>query len=86
MSVTIGILPLPESVEKVKGFVDQGFKALKIKGGIDVEADIEKIVRIRQTVGDHNQEVTRGSRPVVGFYGIVYVINGHETTVPHRIC
>ncbi|PQP35275.1 dipeptide epimerase [Desulfobacteraceae bacterium SEEP-SAG9] len=50
-SVTIGILPLPESVEKAKGFVDKGFKALKVKGGIDVEADIEKIVRIRQAVG-----------------------------------
>ena len=50
-SITIGILPLTESVEMAKRFVDQGFKALKIKGGIDVEADIEKIVRIRQAVG-----------------------------------
>jgi len=50
-SVTIGILPLAESLEKAKKFVDQGFKALKIKGGADVEADIEKILKIREAVG-----------------------------------
>ena len=50
-SVTISILPLAETVEKAKKFVDQGFKALKIKGGIDVGADVEKILKIRDAVG-----------------------------------
>jgi L-alanine-DL-glutamate epimerase-like enolase superfamily enzyme len=50
-SVTVGILPLAESIEKAKKFVDQGFKAIKIKGGTDVEEDIEKILKIREAVG-----------------------------------
>ena len=51
-SITIGILPLSESVSKARSFVNQGFKALKIKGGIDVEADIEKLIKIREAVGE----------------------------------
>ena len=43
-SVTIGILPLAETIAKAEGFVDLGFKALKIKGGTHVEDDIEKIL------------------------------------------
>jgi L-alanine-DL-glutamate epimerase-like enolase superfamily enzyme len=51
-SITIGILPLGETVSKARHFVGQGFKALKIKGGIDVESDIERVIRVRETVGD----------------------------------
>ena len=50
-SVTIGILPVRETVEKARYFVDHGFRALKIKGGRDVEADIEKIIKVREAVG-----------------------------------
>ena len=51
-SVTIGIMPPGETVSKARGFVERGFKALKIKGGIDVESDIERILKVREAVGD----------------------------------
>jgi L-alanine-DL-glutamate epimerase-like enolase superfamily enzyme len=50
-SVTIGILPLAETVAKAKEWVCQGFRSLKIKGGRDVEEDIEKILKVREEVG-----------------------------------
>lgn len=50
-SVTIGILPVEETVEKARYLVDRGFKALKIKGGINVGTDIERILKIRESVG-----------------------------------
>lgn len=50
-SVTIGILPVNETVEKSKEWVNQGFKCLKLKGGIDVESDIGRIIRVREEVG-----------------------------------
>lgn len=50
-SITIGILPLQETLEKSQAYVKQGFKALKLKGGRDVNDDAEKILRIRELVG-----------------------------------
>jgi len=50
-SVTIGICPEIETVEKAIAFQKQGFKVLKIKGGIDVDADIARIVKVREAVG-----------------------------------
>lgn len=50
-SVTIGILPLDEAILKAKQFVNQGFKCIKIKGGVDVNADVEKVMKIREVVG-----------------------------------
>jgi L-alanine-DL-glutamate epimerase-like enolase superfamily enzyme len=50
-SITIGILPVDETVRRAREFVQEGFKALKIKGGVKVEDDIEKILKIRETVG-----------------------------------
>jgi L-alanine-DL-glutamate epimerase-like enolase superfamily enzyme len=51
-SITIGILPLDETVAKAREFVSQGFKAIKIKGGLDADADIERISRVREVVGE----------------------------------
>ncbi len=51
-SITIGIMPPKETVSKARGFIDRGFKALKIKGGIDVESDIERILKVREAVGE----------------------------------
>lgn len=50
-SVTIGICDALESVERAKRFTDQGFVAIKVKGGLDVEEDISKMHKIREAVG-----------------------------------
>jgi L-alanine-DL-glutamate epimerase-like enolase superfamily enzyme len=51
-SITIGILPTSETVARAGEFIGKGFKALKIKGGIDVEGDIERVLKVREAVGD----------------------------------
>jgi L-alanine-DL-glutamate epimerase-like enolase superfamily enzyme len=50
-SVTIGILPVTETIEKAQQFVQQGFKSLKIKGGKNVDSDIERIIKVREAIG-----------------------------------
>ncbi len=50
-SITIGILPLYETLQKAEKLVKQGFKALKIKGGKDLGEDIEKFIKVREVVG-----------------------------------
>jgi L-alanine-DL-glutamate epimerase-like enolase superfamily enzyme len=52
-SVTIGILPEEETVERAKEYVLRGFKSLKLKGGIDVDGDIERVLKVREAVGKH---------------------------------
>ena len=50
-SMTIGILPAQEAAALALEHVRQGFRALKLKGGRDVEADIARVRRIREAVG-----------------------------------
>jgi L-Ala-D/L-Glu epimerase len=50
-SITIGILSIEQTVEKARKHVAAGFRCLKIKGGIDVDVDIEKIMKIREALG-----------------------------------
>lgn len=50
-SVTIGILSTSESVARAKAYIKQGFHSLKVKGGIDVVSDVERIHLIREAVG-----------------------------------
>ncbi len=50
-SITIGILPVDDTVVQAMGWVRQGFKALKIKGGINLEEDVERLLRVREEVG-----------------------------------
>jgi L-alanine-DL-glutamate epimerase-like enolase superfamily enzyme len=50
-SVTIGILPPDETVARARDWISQGFTALKVKGGHDVESDIERVKRVREAVG-----------------------------------
>jgi L-alanine-DL-glutamate epimerase-like enolase superfamily enzyme len=50
-SITIGIMPLDQTLEKAREYIKQDFKSLKIKGGQDVEIDIERIIKVREAVG-----------------------------------
>jgi L-alanine-DL-glutamate epimerase-like enolase superfamily enzyme len=50
-SITIGILPVEETLEKAMQYKRQGFNILKIKGGLNVGLDIERIARIRAQLG-----------------------------------
>jgi L-alanine-DL-glutamate epimerase-like enolase superfamily enzyme len=50
-SITIGILSIEDTVKFAKDFIDQGFSILKIKGGIDVNLDIERMRKVREAVG-----------------------------------
>jgi L-alanine-DL-glutamate epimerase-like enolase superfamily enzyme len=50
-SVTIGIVPVDETVAQAKGWVAQGFASLKIKVGHDVDTDVDRILRVREEVG-----------------------------------
>ncbi|MBU1101731.1 MAG: dipeptide epimerase [Bacteroidetes bacterium] len=52
-SVTIGILPMEETILRAKYYLGEGFRILKIKGGKDVQEDIRKINRIRKEVGNN---------------------------------
>ena len=51
-SITIGILGEEATVEKAREWVSQGFKCLKLKGGIDVESDITRVLKVREAVGN----------------------------------
>jgi L-Ala-D/L-Glu epimerase / N-acetyl-D-glutamate racemase len=46
-SITIGIKSVEEAVAEATGDVAQGFRALKVKLGHDIEEDIERLARIR---------------------------------------
>ena len=51
-SVTIGILPEKETLEQALYWKAQGFRALKLKGGIHVDSDIVRLLRVREVVGN----------------------------------
>ena len=54
-SITIGIEPVDETVRMADDFVHRGFRCLKIKGGLNVDEDIERISRVREKVGEKIQ-------------------------------
>lgn len=51
-SITIGIMPVAETLEVAAKFIGQGFTILKIKGGNHSEEDIEKMMRLREAYPD----------------------------------
>lgn len=51
-SVTLSIEETALSLARAKEFQAQGFKVLKVKCGLDADADIERIRAIRKTVGE----------------------------------
>jgi L-alanine-DL-glutamate epimerase-like enolase superfamily enzyme len=50
-SITIGILPLAETLAQAKTFLKQHFKIIKLKGGLNLEEDIEKVLKLREQLG-----------------------------------
>jgi L-alanine-DL-glutamate epimerase-like enolase superfamily enzyme len=50
-SVTIGIMQENLVTARAKELMDQGIKALKIKGGLDVERDIQTVLAVRKITG-----------------------------------
>jgi len=50
-SITIGIMTASETIEKARDYFRQGFRILKVKGGVSVEEDIEKVALLRKTFG-----------------------------------
>ena len=50
-SITIGILPLGETIEQAKKHLNDGFTILKLKGGLNLSEDIEKVLKLREQLG-----------------------------------
>jgi L-Ala-D/L-Glu epimerase / N-acetyl-D-glutamate racemase len=50
-SITIGIGPVDETLEQAGEWVAQGFAVLKVKTGLQVDEDIERLVRLREHFG-----------------------------------
>ena len=50
-SVTVGILDTRETVEWARMWVARGFRALKLKGGLDATLDAERVLCVREAVG-----------------------------------
>lgn len=51
-SITIGIQSLQETLLAAEEYISQGFFILKIKGGLSLAEDIEKMVRLREKFPD----------------------------------
>jgi L-alanine-DL-glutamate epimerase-like enolase superfamily enzyme len=50
-SVTVGIMGVDETVARARDWVAQEFRCLKIKGGTSVDADVERVLKVREAVG-----------------------------------
>ncbi|WP_020614372.1 mandelate racemase/muconate lactonizing enzyme family protein [Sediminispirochaeta bajacaliforniensis] len=50
-SVTVGIMPLEETLEETRRWIAKGFSAIKLKGGLNLEEDIRKVRRLRELLG-----------------------------------
>ncbi len=48
---TIGIMSYEETIEHARDYMEQGFKALKIKIGLELMEDIRRVEAVRETVG-----------------------------------
>ena len=51
-SVTIGIKNVAATLEEAKGYKALGFKILKVKTGLDVNEDIERVVKLKEHFGN----------------------------------
>ncbi len=51
-SITIGIMPAEDTLRRAKDYFQQGFRIFKVKGGISVDEDIEKVIRLHEFFGN----------------------------------
>ncbi len=52
-SVTIGIKSVAAALEEAAGYMALGFKIVKVKTGLNVAEDIERVLKIKEQFGDH---------------------------------
>jgi L-alanine-DL-glutamate epimerase-like enolase superfamily enzyme len=50
-SITIGIEPMDVTLSMAREFWQQGFRILKLKGGLNLDEDIEKVYKLREAFG-----------------------------------
>lgn len=50
-SITIGIKPLDATLAEADEYLSRGFRALKVKIGESFDADVERLVRLREHIG-----------------------------------
>ncbi|MBD2703504.1 dipeptide epimerase [Spirosoma sp. BT702] len=48
-SVTIGIMNVADTLAEAAGYYEQGFRVLKVKTGLNVAEDSERIIKLRET-------------------------------------
>jgi len=51
-SITIGILPMDETLQQAIKHLKNGFTILKLKGGLNLSEDIEKVIKLRENLGN----------------------------------
>jgi L-alanine-DL-glutamate epimerase-like enolase superfamily enzyme len=52
-SVTIGVMGVRDALEEAGAHLARGIRALKVKVGTDLDADVELLARLRERVGPH---------------------------------
>jgi L-alanine-DL-glutamate epimerase-like enolase superfamily enzyme len=52
-SITIGIKGVTETLQEAREYREQGFKALKVKTGLDEQEDAERIIKLREEFKEH---------------------------------
>ena len=50
-SITVGIKSTREALAEAEEYLDRGFRNLKIKVGLDLEEDLDRLTRLRELVG-----------------------------------
>lgn len=51
-SITIGILSLNDTIDQAEYYLKRGFSIIKLKGGLNLEEDVKKILKMREKLGN----------------------------------
>lgn len=80
-SVTIGIMDVNETLEEATNFEKLGFKILKVKTGLDVETDIERVIKLREVFRNRVKIRVDANQG----YSVNDLLKFYEATKPHEI-